>query len=43
MRLLRGVESGMIAEYLKVLGERDVHNLRILLNEVLIGGCTPNE
>ena len=28
-------EIGMIAEYLKVLGERDVHNLRMLLNEVL--------
>ena len=28
-------ESGMIAEYLKALGEQDVHNLRMLLNEVL--------
>ena len=36
-------ESGMIAEYLKSLGERDVHNLRMLLNEVLSGGCIPNE
>ena len=36
-------ESGMIAEYLKALGERDVHNLRMLLNEVLSGGCIPNE
>ena len=36
-------ESGMIAEYLKVLGERDVRNLRMFLNEVLIGGCIPNE
>ena len=25
-------ESGMIAEYLKALGERDVHNLKMLLN-----------
>ena len=33
----------MIAEYLKALGERDVHNLRMLLNEVLSGGCIPNE
>ena len=36
-------ESGMIAEYLKALGERDVHNLKMLLNEVLSGGCIPNE
>ena len=36
-------ESGMIAEYLKGLGERDVHNQRMLLNEVLSGGCIPNE
>ena len=36
-------ESGMIAEYLKALGERDVHNLRMLLNEVFSGGCIPNE
>ena len=36
-------ESGMIAEYLKALGERDVHNLRMLLNEVLSGGCIPNK
>ena len=28
--------SSVIAEYLKVLGERDVHNLRMLLNEVLL-------
>ena len=33
----------MIAEYLKALGERDVHNLRMLLNEVLSGRCIPNE
>ena len=31
-------ESGIIAEYLKALGERDVHTLRMLLNEVLSGG-----
>ena len=36
-------ESGMIAECLKALGERDVHNLRMLLNEVLGGGCIPNK
>ena len=35
-------ESGMIADYLKALGERDVHNLRMLLNEMLSGGCIPN-
>ena len=28
-------ECGLIAEYLKSLVERDVHNLRMLLNEVL--------
>ena len=27
-------ESGMIAEYLKALGEQEVHKLRMLLNEV---------
>ena len=36
-------ESGMIAEYLKAMGERDVHNLSMLLNDVLSGGCIPNE
>ena len=30
-------ESGMIAEYIKVLEEWDSNNLRILLNEVLSG------
>ena len=35
--------GAMISEYLKALGERDVHNLRMLLNEVLSGGCIPNE
>ena len=25
-------ESGLIAEYLKALGEQDAHNLRMLLN-----------
>ena len=34
-------KSGIIAE--KVLEERDVQNLRMLLNEVLNGGCIPNE
>ena len=36
-------ESGMIAEYVKALGERDVHTLRMLWNEVLSGGCIPTE
>ena len=36
-------ESGMIAEYLKVLREQNVHNLRMLLNEVLSGECIANE
>ena len=36
-------KSGMIAEYLTALAERDVHNLRMLLNEVISGGCIPNE
>ena len=35
--------SGMIAEYLKALVDQDVHNLRMLLNEVLSGECIPNE
>ena len=26
-----------------MLGERDVHNMRMLLNEVLSGGCISNE
>ena len=33
----------MITEYLKALGEQDVQNLKKLLNEVLSGGCIPNE
>ena len=40
---LSQLQSGMIAEYLKALEKRDVHNLRMLLNEVLRGGCIPNE
>ena len=36
-------EIGMIAEYSKALGERDLHNLRMLFNEGLSGGCIPNE
>ena len=27
--------SGMIAEYIKALGEQDLHNLRGLLNDVM--------
>ena len=33
----------MIVECLTVLGERDVHNLMRLLNELLSGGCIHNE
>ena len=36
-------ESGMIAEFFKALGDRDVYNLRMLLNGVVSGGCIPNE
>ena len=36
-------ESGMKAEYINALGEWDVHNLRMLLNDVLSGGCIPKE
>ena len=30
-------ESGMIAEYIKALGEQDLTNLRVLMNDVLSG------
>ena len=36
-------ESGMIAEYVKALGDQDLNNLRRLLNVVLMGGCIPKE
>ena len=36
-------ESGMIAEYIKALGDRDLNNLTRLLNDVLMGGCIPKE
>ena len=36
-------ESGMIAEYVKALGDQDLNNLRRLLNDVLMGGCIPKE
>ena len=36
-------ESGMIAEYVKVLGDQDLNNLRRLLNDVLMGGCIAKE
>ena len=36
-------ESGMIAEYIKALGEQDLKNLRVLMNDVLSGGSIPNE
>ena len=36
-------ESGVIEEYLKVLGVRIFHNLRMVLIDVLSGGCISNE
>ena len=36
-------ESGMIAEYIKALGELDLKNLRVLMNDVLSGESIPNE
>ena len=36
-------ESGMIAEYIKALGEQDLKNLRVLMNDVLSGERIPNE
>ena len=36
-------ESSMIAEYIKPLGDQDLIHLRRSLNEVLMGGCIPNE
>ena len=36
-------ESGMIAVYIKALGEQDLKNLRVLMNDVLSGESIPNE
>ena len=36
-------ESGMIAEYIKALGEQDLKKLRVLMNDVLSGESIPNE
>ena len=33
----------MIAEYVKALWDQDLNNLTRLLNDVLLGGCTPKE
>ena len=35
--------SGMIAEYIKALGDKDLNNLRGMLNYVFMGGCIPME
>ena len=36
-------ESGMITEYIKVLGEHDFKNLSVLMNDVLSGESIPRE
>ena len=36
-------ESGMVAECVNALGDQDLNNLMRLLNDVLMGGCIPNE
>ena len=36
-------QSGMIAEYIKAMGEQDLNNLRVLMNAVLSGECIPKE
>ena len=36
-------ESGIIAEYIKTLGDQDFNDLMRLLNNVLMGGCIPKE
>ena len=33
----------MIAKYIKALGEQDLRNLRVLMNDVLSGECIPKE
>ena len=35
--------SGMVAEYVKALGDQDLNNPMRLLNDVLMGGCIPKE
>ena len=34
-------ESGIIAEYIKALGDQDLNNRMKLLNDVLMAGCIP--
>ena len=34
-------ECSMIAEYIKALGDQDLNNLEMLLNDVFMGGCIP--
>ena len=41
MRNKATCESGMIAEYLKAIGDQDLNNLRMLLIVVLMRGCIP--
>ena len=36
-------ESGMIAIYIKALGEQNLKNLRVLMNDVLSGESIPKE
>ena len=36
-------ESGMIAKYIKALGDQDLNNRMRLLNDVLMGRCIPKE
>ena len=36
-------ESGMIAEYIKALGDQDLNTLMRLLNGRIIRGCIPKE
>ena len=36
-------ESGIIAEYIKALGEQNLKNVRVLMNDVLSGECIPKE
>ena len=37
------VDGGMIDEYIKALGEQDLNNLRVLMNDVLSGESIHNE
>ena len=36
-------ESGMIADCIKALGEQDLKNLKVLMNDVFSGESIPNE